>query len=116
MQSTRTRDATANFTPPKNWDAERDGPCFDLQVRVEPYSVYNQFTSTWKPSAQDIAHIIAGGVIELHMVGTMCPVALEVVDPVDVVTIDEHRFEAKRPSVVINEHGHGFDEHGPATP
>lgn len=112
MRSTLTRNANANYQPPRNWDEETLGTCGDLQVRVDSYRGIQDMVSTWKPDAEDLRKLNEGGVIELHLLGPQPPVYMEVVDPVGTVTVPDRRT----PGLTINETAHGHDEHGPAYP
>lgn len=106
MRPTQTRDKTITFTPPENWDQDRDGPCGALEVRVQTHggNEIPELVSTWKPDADELAHLNAGGVIELFIItaGKQPPVGMAVVDPV-------HGPKAEVPHITINEdaHGHG---------
>jgi hypothetical protein len=72
--------ATANFARPSNWDEQRDGPCGELWVRVDRYGAYKQHNFAWKPDAEQLALLNAGGVIEVHIVNEyMPPVGVSVV-------------------------------------
>lgn len=111
MEQANTRGATNNYLAPANWNAELDGECAVLEVRVEATpSKLPVCISTWKPSREELIRLLKGDVIELHIVGDQPPVMLTVVEPV------HPEPKPERASVVINEHGHGFDEHGPAYP
>lgn len=85
MRPTITRGATHLFAPPENWQPETDGECGDLQVRAEvfgPREVVELF-STWKPSADELAHLNRGGVMEIGICAATQPVMqARVVDPV----------------------------------
>src|SRR5258708_5690937 len=105
MRPTKTRDANKTFTKPKGWIDEIDGGCGDLEVRIEPFGArLVDFISTWKPSAEDLAHLNRGGVIELSVIGGQPPVALTVVDPVfpPGTTIGAGNI------ITINEEAHGL--------
>lgn len=112
MQPTVTRGATHNFQAPKNWDAEADGPCGDLQVRAEAFGDRQivELISTWKPSPGELAALNAGGVIEIGLcVTTQPPMRVYVVEPVEKALLP---YVAPQKSVTINEHAHGDDHHG----
>jgi hypothetical protein len=118
MNPTKTRGVTHNFVAPANWNPETDGECGDLEVRRALYGQRGiiEHVSTWKPSADELAHLNRGGVIELSLLAlNQAPVGLSVVDPVGEAIVDD-RPGTK--AVTINEDGHGlgYDEHGPATP
>ena len=101
MKWTNVRDSNANFSKPRNWDDERDGPCGTLPVRVEPVGIYNYHYSAWKPGAEELALLNAGGVVELCCVGVQPPVSLHVVveaEPEDIgelvaAVTDENRHD-----------------------
>lgn len=98
MNPTRTRDKTVTYKPPANWVPELDGVCGDLEVRVQYHGQRRIIDniSTWKPNADELAHLNRGGVIELSVLAPVQPpVGMWVVDPVLAL---------------------GHDEHGPATP
>lgn len=85
MIPTNTREATHNFHAPKNWDAEKDGPCGVLEVRAEVNggSQFIELVSTWKPTAEELAHLNRGGVVEIGLAQIeQCPMRAYVVDPV----------------------------------
>lgn len=108
MRPTLTRGATHNYQAPENWDTEKDGECGDLQVRVQLHGARGIIdnVSTWKPSADELAALNQGGVIELSILSPKQPaVGLSVVDPVEGYVID------LRGPLTINEHAHG-DDHG----
>jgi hypothetical protein len=78
------------FTPPRDWDRERDGECFDLPVqRLED----GECVSLWKPTAAE-RHLIAnGGVIRLGVVGGQPPVSVSVVEAKELPPISAEREE-----------------------
>ena len=79
MKWTNIEGKTHNFSKPKNWDDERDGPCGTFPVRVEEVGLYNFHFSAWKPNAEELALLNAGGVVELCCVGHQPPVSVGVV-------------------------------------
>ncbi len=102
MRPTAIKDQNADFAKPRNWDEERDGKCMSLPVRVEPVGLYNYHYSAWKPDAEELAELLAGGVVELCCVGQQPPVSVgvvpEYVPPLIVDTLaegitDENRHE-----------------------
>lgn len=107
MRPTVTRGAQHNYQKPENWDEEKDGPCGDLQVRKELYGERGiiQCVSTWKPSAEELRALLAGGVIELLICSVdQPPCALCVVRPVASIAT---------PDLAIAENGVGtFTEPG----
>ena len=117
MKPTITRGATNNFQAPGNWDPAF-GECGDLQVRMEVFSEDKnklvECLSTWKPSAEELAHLNAGGVIEVGLCVLNQPVMrVGVVDPVDARLAPYlPQPTDDRPAITINEHAHGDDHHG----
>ena len=82
MKPTRTRGHTTNFTPPTNWDEERDGKCGVLSVRREVGGAGHDLVyhySTWTPTPDELARLAAGDVVELCCVGIQPPVSVSVV-------------------------------------
>lgn len=112
MRPTVTRGAQHNYQKPENWDDDKDGPCGDLQVRKELYGSRGivQCVSTWKPSAEELRMLNAGGVVELAICTLDQPpcavYAVMPVAPVDAVIVES------RPAITINEHAHGDDYNG----
>jgi predicted nucleic acid-binding Zn ribbon protein len=85
MKPTVTRGATHNFQKPANWDENADEACGDLQVRAETFGKGNivELFSTWKPSRDELLHLINGGVVEVSVCLPNQPVmSVGVVDPV----------------------------------
>ena len=79
MISSHGRKPDKHVTKPRNWDDNRDGPCGTLPVRVESYGIYDYHYSAWKPDAEELALLNAGGVVELCCVGQQPPVSVGVV-------------------------------------
>lgn len=118
MRPTETRGATHNFTAPENWDADTEGPCGDLQVRAECFGEREvvELISTWKPTEHELAHLNAGGVVEIGLcVINQPPMRAYVVDPVNPALLPYVPPQATEPvtderaPITINEdaHGHG---------
>jgi hypothetical protein len=110
MKPTTTRGATNLYHAPENWDPETmGGECGDLEVRVETYGTAknNECISTWKPSAEELLMLNAGGVVEIGLSVANQPVMRAYVVP---PTMPPKPFA--RP-IVINEHAHGDDSHVP---
>lgn len=107
MRPTITRDFTHKYEAPANWN-DANGPCGDLMVRVGTYGPSHIIacTSTWKPTAEELLRLNAGGVIEIELsIPNQCVMQAYVVDPVEPVKEPERH-------IVINEHAHGDDSHG----
>jgi len=138
MDFQNVRGENAYFGQPRNWVEETDGKCGTLPVRVggvaipeighnadvpirrEHYGRFQQYTSAWKPNVQELQLLNAGGSVEVHLVGVQCPMALSVVEPLGVVTVDDHEHDRRQRTIAINEDAHhgelGHDEFGPAFP
>jgi hypothetical protein len=58
---------------PKDWNADRDGPCSQLAVRVVDGNVCE---SLWEPTPAELAALNAGGSVLLRVVGGQPPVML----------------------------------------
>lgn len=67
--------SNATCGAPKNWDAEKDGPCGALEVRVATPNLYQ---SAWYPSPDEIKALIQGAYVVLTVVGGQPPVRLDV--------------------------------------
>jgi hypothetical protein len=110
MIPTQTRGATHNFQKPDNWN-DADGECGDLQVRAEtfgPRKIVELF-STWRPQPHELAHLIAGGVVEIGICSATQPaMQVRVVDPLEEALLP---YVAEQPAITINEAAHG-DDHG----
>lgn len=63
------------FKPPRGWDAEEDGSCSDLHVRITGDQI---FQSAWEPTPKELEIINNGGSIVLTVWGGQPPVALTV--------------------------------------
>ena len=71
----RISGATLHLGAPKGWDADVDGRCVGLAVRILDGNV---FQSAWEPTQEEIAMILAGGSIVLSVVGGQPPVMVSV--------------------------------------
>ena len=114
MLPTETHGATNNYQAPENWDEAKYGPCLDLQVRRDVFGGNEvgliECFSTWKPDAQELAHLNAGGVIEVGLTVVDQPaMRVNVVDPVDPVMRKYLAPQAGEPVTTINEEAHGDD-------
>src|ERR1700733_13287433 len=101
MRPTKTRDMTITYKAPQNWDQAVDGPCGDLEVRVQTHGGNDlpELVSTWKPDANELAMLNEGGVIELFIIttGRQPPVGMCVVAPVGGAPV-----KAEVPHITIN--------------
>ena len=66
--------ATHTFSAPKGWDESVSGPCADLDVRRTD----DICESAWRPTAEELAALNAGGVVVLSIMGGQPPVMLSV--------------------------------------
>lgn len=74
--------ATRALGAPDNWDPDTDGPCGALPIRDGVHAeVWPYMESAWKPDAQELAALNAGGSIVLRIVNLTHPVvALYVIE------------------------------------
>lgn len=80
MLPVKVKGETNSFKKPADWDDKRDGQCGDLSVRREIHGEHVYHYSAWKPSADELATLNAGGVVELCCVSIQPPVAVGVVE------------------------------------
>ncbi|EPR09898.1 hypothetical protein M527_07175 [Sphingobium indicum IP26] len=70
------------FGAPAGWDEARDGFCGVLEVHLTTLAGHPAFESLWKPSAEDLATLNAGGTVALYVLGHgHPPVAIGVRSP-----------------------------------
>jgi hypothetical protein len=73
MRPVPIKDQNADFAKPKDWDESVFGPCGSLPIRREVAGhngrAYTSHFSNWKPSAEELAVLNAGGVVELECCG-----------------------------------------------
>lgn len=82
MRHTTIQGFTRDLGKPRDWDEARQGPCGSLPIRDEVHHNTPVMLSQWKPDANDLAVLNAGGVIELCICGTTHP-------PVSVIVTKE---------------------------
>lgn len=84
--------ANAHPGAPLGWDAEHDGPCGVLPVRVT-YDGDRAKTcdSAWVPSPEEIALLISGGSVRLTVAGWQVPVSLHVDPPLPICVLAKDR-------------------------
>ena len=75
-----TGENITDFAPPQGWVDARDGVCYHLWVRVDKYDTINDHISHWRPNAEELAALNAGGVIQLSCLGLQPPVRLDIVE------------------------------------
>lgn len=82
MIATTHKTHNKTYAPPKGWNAEVNGPCGSLGVRIARYSEeLTSNTSHWCPDANELALLNAGGYVALTVVGMQPPVSLAVEMP-----------------------------------
>lgn len=61
---------------PKDWDQQLDGACGVLPVldAVDEQSGFNFMYSVWRPTAEELAALQAGGALRLGIMGSSHPV------------------------------------------
>lgn len=74
----RIEGATHVLGPPRNWNAERDGDCGEMAVRVVNTAGPPRFESAWEPTPDELAALNAGAPVILSVVGGQPPVYLYV--------------------------------------
>lgn len=79
MEKCRVRNQNTDFGKPEGWDESKDGTCGSLPIRKEQIGRRQYHFSNWRPSAVELAELVAGGVVELCCVGVQPPVSLGVV-------------------------------------
>jgi hypothetical protein len=80
MEKVKVRDQNADFGKPVDWDPAKDGNCGNLPIRREQIGRRQYHFSNWLPNAAELAHLNAGGVVELCCVGVQPPVSVGVCD------------------------------------
>jgi hypothetical protein len=78
-----TGERIVDFGPPPGWDEKVDGRCYHLWVRVETPKIIGAsklHVSHWRPTAEELAALNAGAVIELSCVGVQPPVSVSVAE------------------------------------
>lgn len=78
MIAKRISGATKVLGPPEGWDADKDGACTKLAVRIVNDGEADIFQSAWEPTPDELAKLNAGGVVILSVYGAQLPVVLAV--------------------------------------
>lgn len=81
MLPIRISGATRNLGAPVDWTDATDRPCGHLPVRDEVVDGLPCMTSRWDPTPDELADLIAGGPLELRILGIQHPVVSLVVQP-----------------------------------
>lgn len=64
--------------PPANWDPAELGPCDELPIRQDGFTI----ESVWRPTPEELATLNRGGGVRLTVVGAQHPVvSLDAVEP-----------------------------------
>lgn len=101
MEKVSVRDQNADFGKPPEWDDSKDGTCGVLPIRREKIGRRDYLFSNWLPSAEELAHLNRGGVVELCCVGIQPPVSVGVTDRAPVVEPPKARdLEAEKKTAV----------------
>ncbi len=78
MRPVQFNGVTRILAPPANWDGGELGPCDELPVREDGYTI----ESLWRPSETELDTLNRGGAVRLTVVGAQHPVvALDAVEP-----------------------------------
>ncbi|ANW00658.1 hypothetical protein [Bradyrhizobium icense] len=97
MPFVKIKNATANFSKPRDWNEKEAGPCGDLWVRQDKYGPYTQFSFAWRPDAGQLKLLNAGGALEINIINDyMPPVGVSAVHATEesrVGTAGDHRNE-----------------------
>lgn len=98
MEAVRPFMATHTLGKPKDWDEAISGECYDLAVRVDTGLWPLECTSAWRPTKQELEILLAGGVVEVSIVGgqppmrcTAVPIAEQEMEGTNVVNFPEHK-------------------------
>ena len=78
MNAVDTPLTTHRLGAPSNWDAAQNGDCSVLPVVADGVTI----ASYWKPSREELAALVAGGLVRLSVFsGGQPPVAVDVMCP-----------------------------------
>ncbi len=73
MEIGRIKGATRTLGAPKDWNADRDGPCIGLPIRDERHGGQPCMESEWYPTPSEIAAMAFGQPVKLRVLGTVHP-------------------------------------------
>lgn len=74
MTPARIENATTVLGAPAGWEDQTDLPCAGLPVRVDIVEGMPCLVSAWTPLPEEIAAIVAGGAVILHIFQDQHPV------------------------------------------
>ena len=83
MYPVKVERETNIFKKPPDWDDEKNGVCMGLSVRKEQICGLHHHFSNWRPDAEELAILNAGGVIEICCVNVQPPLAVSAIAGVD---------------------------------
>lgn len=90
MQAIHFAESNFCYKAPKDWDETTNGPCADLHVFQNDGSI----SSVWKPSAEELAMLNAGGAVVLTVVANFQPPVRLWTAPIEPITESEPVEEA----------------------
>lgn len=64
---------TRDLGKPRNWDDAKLGHCGSLSIRDENFNGMPVMVSLWKPDAEELRVLNAGGGVQLHVFGNVHP-------------------------------------------
>jgi hypothetical protein len=81
MKAIEFEGQTTMLTPPKDWDNDGEHKCGNLPILSTTIDGLPFLFSLWKPSADELKQLAAGGYVRLQIVSdSHPPVALSVLD------------------------------------
>jgi hypothetical protein len=82
MNPIRPKSTTRELGKPVDWDEAKNGKCDTLPIEDLTIDTLLFMRSLWKPSADELATLNAGGCVELYIQGSVHPVvAMSVSQP-----------------------------------
>lgn len=96
MRPVNIKDANVEYAKPRDWDDAKFGPCGTLSVRRDVIgtgdSARLSMFSNWKPSANELRVLNAGGCVELECCGVQPAVSIGVVSCADESEVERLPF------------------------
>lgn len=74
MRAARIEDADTALKPPTDWNADQNGHCSNLPIKVERVDGVTFMFSVWEVEGLEALTMVAGGKIRLGVSGTVHPV------------------------------------------